>query len=231
MELRLNFIFVLVSLITIGCKANSLTFESFKQFITENSLPNVESVVNYLHQNHPANLKSPLLFYKTLSIQAATPMRPRIILYNGMDHLLPAWPEERKKPLGHSGGVVSIDSSSERIEFLEFDDERGRFRLKEIVMKGDQNKFNDSPKKCIACHGKNSRPIMEDYFFWPGAYGSQGYFPYQGGIDAPHFFSEREHFLKFNTERQGIYKNLDISDQLENMEECAVRARSTQKWA
>lgn len=121
------------------------------------------------------------MIHKSFSIQSATPLAPRVILYGPDAQVMMtfnAGKDENGKTM--AGG--------DSIEVIEFDDSKKIWKFSEISF--DENKklhLEENPKKCVMCHTgtpkaiesrhaqfymDDLKPIFPQYPFWPGFYGS-----------------------------------------------------------
>lgn len=106
------------------------------------------------------------LAYESKSLQRATPSDPRAVLF-GDGQLF----------LTFVGSTYPSDGGN-RVEILHFDNTGNRYEMREILQTPKGLHLSDAnPAKCLECHGNPPHPIWEDYFRWPGFYGSVDDFP------------------------------------------------------
>jgi hypothetical protein len=117
--------------------------------------------------------------YLSQSLQSATPLNPRTILYGEDAKLLMAFtcapgncvddkdPTKPAPDADHATAleVIHYDDATKKFELREFDFPEGRG--------GKVTISEPNPHKCMGCHmgPEDPRPNWESYFTWPGAYG------------------------------------------------------------
>lgn len=121
------------------------------------------------------------LVHRSFSIQQATPMSPRVIMYGPDGKILMtfnAGKDSMGKPM--EGG--------EAIEVIEFNDTTKNWDFSELLVQEDKAiQRIESPAKCAMCHAGTPKPVLykltpfyknflkpifPQYPFWPGFYGS-----------------------------------------------------------
>ncbi len=118
-----------------------------------------------LVQSYPQLKTTFTLIYDSQSIQRANKENPRILFFtpNGVFFSL------------------STFADSKSLEVISFEKESKRFSFKEIIFNEDEVTVHAEPKKCFSCHA--GKPIWENYFTWPGAFGSKDDYVFEGRLD------------------------------------------------
>jgi hypothetical protein len=107
-----------------------------------------------------------VLVYDSQSLQRATPLQPRVILYG----------------TGQSGLTLSYSSiledggNSQAIEAMQFNPVTKKFDFFDIAYRSPGKQapvVTQNPKMCLTCHRASPRPNWAKYDRWPGVYQSQ----------------------------------------------------------
>ena len=176
------------------------TMDSLRGLISKNQITTIEELLPLL----PAELRANFtLMYESGSIQSGSKKKPRAILFS----------KDGKFSLTFNAGDEPKQIGNDKIEVMQFDDQRKKFELFELGFsgKGPPKISEANPQKCLACHHNEPRPIWGGYPQWPGAYGST-----DDELDA--LQGERRPFRKFRkfAETQPRYKNLIFDSQSKN---------------
>ena len=139
---------------------------------------NIDAFVGLLPKSYRRHFS---MVHRSFSIQKATPMAPRIIMYG----------TDAKVMMTFNGGhdfEGKPMAGGDSIEIIEWNAQKKTWDFSEITF--DSNKralHNTNPQKCVMCHAgtpkpvdfKNIglykdklKPIFPQYPFWPGFYGS-----------------------------------------------------------
>ena len=159
-------------------QAREFDFAALRSVIETRQVNSVEDLIPLL----PASLRSRYaLVFASRSLQGATYIAPRVILYAADGHLVLTFngdPDQR--------GFYSV-------EILEFGQDE-QFRLHEIrfPLPGSKEAVSFSepnPATCQICHGSPASPVWDSWPLWPGAYGQR--------YDAPLSAQERSGLQSF----------------------------------
>lgn len=138
----------------------------------------MDQFLNLLPKNYRMHFS---MIHRSFSIQSATPLSPRVILYG----------PDAKVMMSFNAGIDETGkkmNGGDSIEIIQWNSKKTTWDFSEIVF--DENKkitHEKNPAKCIMCHAgtpkpvdfKNTasymdklKPIFPQYPFWPGFYGS-----------------------------------------------------------
>lgn len=188
------------------------------QWIRNQTEKGAYSIEALLERFQPESLERRLLAYHSESRQHATPLHPRVVVYNYDADFIFTFNGEPGSEGYHE------------LEILEFDHEQSRFvpHLFEFDPQGKvPAKYIEHPKQCASCHHADIRPNWDPYFFWTGFYGSEDDDAFTGSSSWP----ERRQFQQFLAKQeeekkrgQGRYRflpphpqkrlNLDFNDRV-----------------
>ncbi|HEX4925413.1 MAG TPA: hypothetical protein VFV50_15070, partial [Bdellovibrionales bacterium] len=125
--------------------------------------------VEELLERLPADYKQNyVLVYDSQSLQKATPLQPRAILYGR----------------GESGLTLSFSTimqgggNSQAVEAMQFDPRARRFDMFDISYQAPGRAapvVSKNPKMCLSCHRADARPNWAKFDLWPGVYGSDAF--------------------------------------------------------
>lgn len=152
--------------------SSRLTWNSLRQIIQNKHPRSVDELLAHIPMDL---LKRHLLIYDSKSLQYASFLSPRVVVYNDDADFVMTFNGEP----GSSG----YDS----VEALSFNRGTNRFEPKLVEFDPDAMKppvIDERPENCADCHQANIRPNWEPYFHWVGFYGSEDDF-YQNGPDSP----------------------------------------------
>lgn len=139
-------------------------FTALQSLITAGHIHSIEDLLPAL----PGSLRYHYaLVFASRSLQDASDDSPRVILYGSDARLI----------------VTFNGNPSQRgfnvLETMEFDDDTGQFRLREIEFPARSSDSaavrisEPNPSRCQRCHGAPARPVWETLPLWPGAYGER----------------------------------------------------------
>jgi hypothetical protein len=134
-----------------------LTFDQVETLIQQQNPKSVEETLALLPKS---SFGQYALVYSSRSLQGATPLNPRAIVY------------DRKSGLTFAFNGDSKEDNFNTLEFMQFDQNTKKFELHEVTFLGGKATIS-KPDTCLKCHGDNPHPIWDSYFLWPGVYGSE----------------------------------------------------------
>lgn len=148
--------------------SDGLDFEGLQILFEKNSVTTIEEALKSIKKKYPSLFDRYVLMYRSRSLQQASPMAPRAIVYGHSAKLIFAF-NGKKDQRGYSN-----------LEVVQFRDATHSFEFREIEFKkGEPPKYSlPNPPKCLKCHQSPDRkdvdphPNWEPYSIWPGAYGS-----------------------------------------------------------
>jgi hypothetical protein len=143
--------------------APSVSFSLEQLWKTADSSPadlqSVESIISKL----PLQARQRyVLIYKSRSLQAASPLEPRVVMF-----------DDSAKYVATFNSGHAYQGGYNAIEMMRFNESSNSFELREInfnELGANVSKIN--PEKCLLCHGTNPRPLWDEYSLWAGIYGS-----------------------------------------------------------
>lgn len=154
------------------------TFEKFKQSQDSTANDPIDGFLSLLPKSY---LRHFSLVHQSASIQGASPLSPRVILFGRDARVLMTFNAGKDEAGRQQMGGQSI-------EVIEWLDKEKRFHFSEIEFAtGTPAKWVDSPPKCALCHAGTPKPVKAEdlasyrnylkpifpqYPFWPGFYGS-----------------------------------------------------------
>lgn len=132
-----------------------LTLDSFQR--DRSQYKSYSEFLNYLKQRAPELYRQPILLHHTGSIQKASFTEPRVLLFGG-------------------GSVLSFDYQKEtqvhRVEMIQYNPEQANYQMGELrFFSNGQVEFEANPTRCVACHGRQPKPIWAPYDLWAKSYG------------------------------------------------------------
>jgi len=134
-----------------------LTFDQVETLIQQQNPKSVEEMLALLPKSAFAQYA---LAYSSRSLQGATPLNPRAIVF------------DKKSGLTFAFNGDSKEDGFNSLEFMQFDQTTKKFELHEVTFSGGKAAIA-KPDTCLKCHGDNPHPIWDSYFLWPGVYGSE----------------------------------------------------------
>jgi hypothetical protein len=139
-----------------------ITFEDLQNEIALCHLQKVDDLVALLPASHLSNY---VLLHHSDSIQGATPIAPRVILFG----------KDAKLLLAFNGNPQ--EQGYNHLEVIQFRDSNSTFELRDIEFPSTPNgtvQFSGpNPQACIGCHRADPRPNWATYPLWPGAFGGE----------------------------------------------------------
>ena len=135
--------------------AESFTLTDLTRLMASNHVSKIETLIPLL----PSGLRRNSTFItQSESMQSATPLSPRVVLWN----------ERGGFAMTFNGGLHGQDGSSV-LEVLQADQQNKLHFYKIAFPLGTVSE----PKSCLQCHGTDPRPIWKEYPTWKDSYGSQ----------------------------------------------------------
>lgn len=144
---------------------DGITYESLVEDIKKAGTNSLEESLALLPTDF---LRHYVLMYRSRSLQDASPLYPRAIVFGRSARFILAF-NGHEKQKGYNN-----------LEIIQFRDQEQRWEFREITFFKDKSpSFSEAnPKKCLECHQSprrenvDPRPNWEPYNFWPGAYAS-----------------------------------------------------------
>ena len=192
-----------IVLVTGTAHAASFSFNDLQTTVREGSVTSIDELLPLL----PTVMKrNPLLVYDShgLKMKLASPQTPRVILFNEDSSLILAF---SRPP------TTQNEKAKDTLEVINFNSVSDRFEMRDILLgaKVAAEGFSSvpvNPSVCLSCHGRNPRPLFQDYNAWPGMYGS---FSQKGASGAgTKEYNNLAAFLKIQPQMQR-YDLLDLS--------------------
>lgn len=140
----------------------NLTWQELEQALKENprQLKSTEDVLNWIEERYPDFFTHHTLMQKSQSLQDASPLHPRAIVFAPNGQLVLTFN-------GHEH-----QSGFDRLELVAPDPDTKRFDFREITFSDSGAEISPpNPPKCARCHHSAPRPIWEPYRRWEGAFG------------------------------------------------------------
>ncbi|MGZ3683290.1 MAG: hypothetical protein ACXVCI_05530 [Bdellovibrionota bacterium] len=162
-------------------KAGNLAFEDIVKILQDPSR-HVRSIDALLAQPEiTAHYRSSYTaVYDSNSLQGATPLNPRVILFGDDAKLTMSFTCAPGNCLSESSGQPGADLDySNSLELIQWRDETRRFEFRKIDFpeneaSGSVKVSEANPRLCMGCHmGPDPRPNWESYPEWPGVYGGK----------------------------------------------------------
>lgn len=161
----------------------SLNPETLKQVIINSHCNSFVDCLKAIKTKFPEPFSTYTLIYKSNSLQESSMDEPRVLLANADGRMF----------ITFNGGTHR--RGGDAIEVLAFDDVTATYNLFEIAIKSEHTSKSqvglplasneiefennniriskNNPQRCTQCHGKdNTQPFWENYFLWPGVFGS-----------------------------------------------------------
>ncbi len=144
---------------------DGITYESLVETIRKSEATSLEETIALLPSDF---LRHYVLMYRSRSLQDASPLFPRAIVFGRSARFILAF-NGHEKQKGYNN-----------LEIIQFRDKEHRWEFREITFSAEKPPtFSEAnPKKCLECHQSprrenvDPRPNWEPYNFWPGAYAS-----------------------------------------------------------
>ncbi len=159
------FLFLLVLSLLKANIASALDRDELTQAIERESLNTLEETLAWIETHHPSYLEHFTLMKKSQSLQGATALKPRAIVFGETAELILTFTGDSSQKNGQKIELMQFNqgaSPSWQFQEIEFGPERQRPKISEI-----------NPSRCAQCHGSHFNPIWSEYDFWPGAYGER----------------------------------------------------------
>lgn len=142
---------------------DQLDYKTLRALVEAEQLASIDALLGLLPLEFRASYT---LMHKSRSLQEASPLEPRVIMFN----------RDASFVLTFNGSPAQRGGA--KLEMMQFDATERAFTFYEISFpEGDATKqliFSEkNPRACVACHQSDPRPNWEPYFAWPGAYGSE----------------------------------------------------------
>lgn len=144
---------------------DGIHFESFIQNIKDHNVTTLEQALALVPETFYNNY---VLMYRSRSLQDASPIYPRAILFGRTAKFIMAFNghEEQK--------------GFNNLEMIQYREATNKWEFRELTFFKDKAPVvsEANPKKCLECHQSpkrqniDPRPNWEPYNFWPGAYAS-----------------------------------------------------------
>ena len=100
---------------------SGLSFEKIKEL----NFSNQEQLLKWISVNEPQMTQNPVLVYDSRSIQSASFLKPRLILFGGKGLFL---------------AFSEIEQNPQRVEIIQYDKEKFQFQFHEILYYPEKNK-------------------------------------------------------------------------------------------
>jgi hypothetical protein len=144
---------------------DGINYDSLVEKMKSTNVKTLESTLALVPKEFYDNY---VLIYRSRSLQDASPLFPRAIVFGRSSKFIMAY-NGHKKQKGYNN-----------LEIIQFRDKGFRWEFREITFnEGKVPTFSEpNPKKCLECHQSpkrtdvDPRPNWEPYNFWPGAYAS-----------------------------------------------------------
>ncbi len=149
--------------------AEPFTYENLVSLVQSHSITSIETLLPLLSEELRANYT---LLYRSRSLQGASPLVPRTVLFGNDASLTCAF-----------SGSPEMDGGSE-LECIQFRIQERAFDFRQIEFPSRTNGLTtaqfsergrtaDGKVSCLGCHGgADPRPNWDAYPKWPGVYGS-----------------------------------------------------------
>jgi hypothetical protein len=148
---------------------DSKDFSIIENYVTTHSANSPDDFLTFWKKERPEYFSDYVLAYRSRSLQKASPMAPRVVMFNTNADMVIAF-NGHEKFKGHEViEMMRFNHLQKSFEFYEMSFQEGRPQLSA-----------PNPKKCLECHqganrvGVDPRPNWEPYNTWPGFYGSIG---------------------------------------------------------
>lgn len=158
-----------------------LTRETFMNIATKEGIEDVAGLIKVLAERYPDHLQFRTAMYASGSLQEATFIEPRIIVFGPLADFIFTF--NGSKDMGGGGTVEMMSYDHDRKDFSftelgfkkELKEGKLRFLLDDEVELENEKVIVTKPNttKCMDCHGYvKPGPIWGNHFFWLGAFGS-----------------------------------------------------------
>lgn len=142
---------------SIALASQPLTFEGVVGLIEKHGIQSIPELLPRLPRDYRSHYT---LMYRSRSLQAASYLNPRAIVFGADAKLILAFN-------GHPS-----QKGYDRLEIIQFRDETKSFEFREITFGSKVHVSPPNPPVCKQCHRDDLRPNWEPYPNWSGAYGS-----------------------------------------------------------
>lgn len=164
----MKWIFIVFAVASTCAEANpTFTYEDLVSLIQNKNLKNVEEVIAELPQDLRSNYT---LMYQSRSLQQATSLNPRAILFGKEAQFILAFNGEENEIGFQTLECIQFRSTERSFDFRQISFPTAQNGLKEVEF-SERNKSSDGKVSCTSCHGDDPRPNWDHYSSWPGAYG------------------------------------------------------------
>lgn len=144
---------------------DGINFDTFAKKIAEARVNTLEDALSLVPTDFFNNY---VLMYRSRSLQDASPLSPRAIVFGRSARFIFAFNGNQKQK-GYN-----------TLEMIQFREKTQRWEFREIIFNDNKPPvFSEAnPQKCLECHQSphrenvDMRPNWEPYNFWPGAYAS-----------------------------------------------------------
>lgn len=166
-----------------------MRWSALESFIQANAIRDVDTFLACLPRSYRRHFT--LVYESRSPEQVAVDYRfPRILLFGEDARLIIAATGDPDRPF------------FDELQVLEFEEEAARFVLRRVVFAAERPpEIAVNPPACLECHGRDPRPLWDNYDFWPGVYGSDNDELKRGSI-------ERQRFLDFKRHHADRYRAL-----------------------
>lgn len=204
------------------------TFKDVVTLIKDRNAKTIDQALQLLRSTYPDWMSYYTLAYHSRSPQKATYVDPRAIVFGPDARFVLTFNGDPK--LAGYGSLETMSFNEEKADYVfqeilfrtEASPETLKDPLVQLTPVGEHIFVSDrNPAKCMDCHGiVNPHPIFENYFNWPGFYGSNDDYLFLQGPGGEHnaFFrgmatpdatsNEADGWKKFSENRGPRYRNL-----------------------
>lgn len=179
---------------------DGIHYEGLVSMVQKNKIQSIDETIALLPQDF---LRHYVLMYRSRSLQDASPLFPRAIVFGRSSKFILAFNGHEKQ------------KGFNNLEIIQFREKENRWEFREITFFKDKPPvFSEAnPKKCLECHQSplrqnvDPRPNWEPYNFWPGAYASVD------GTVKPTLKPNYEAYLKDGMSLSGVLSRFLPQDQ------------------
>lgn len=162
-----------------GLEAPTFFKKDLKNLIENRKITRIDQLLPLLPE--PMRIRSVIIF-KSRSLQEASPLLPRVLLFNEDASLVISFNGDRSQVGYEALEVMSFDHQNFKFEFEEFvfqgdlADREDFLTARKLfqdaaALKNRETRTGVNPPVCLVCHRSNPRPNWESYSAWPGVYG------------------------------------------------------------
>lgn len=146
---------------------NALSYEKIIELIKSKNLRTIEELLPELPECFRSSYT---LVHESLSLQAASPLYPRTILFSHDGKLSCTFNGHPSQKGFDSLECYQYRDKTRKFEFYEIEFPSPRNQLKEVEFSLPNMNVRKTIS-CTACHNQDPRPNWEPYSVWPGVYG------------------------------------------------------------